>query len=48
MSFTGDYYKVGERRKKELIKSCGILGIPDRNVSNLNILGEKLLNFVLL
>ena len=32
MSFTGDYYKVGERRKKELIKSCGILGIPDRNV----------------
>jgi LmbE family N-acetylglucosaminyl deacetylase len=38
MSFTGDYYKVGERRKKELIKSCGILGIPDRNVIMISVI----------
>ena len=32
ITFLGDYYKIGERRKLELVKSCKILGIPDRNV----------------
>ncbi|XP_052103301.1 N-acetylglucosaminyl-phosphatidylinositol de-N-acetylase-like isoform X14 [Mytilus californianus] len=28
----GDYYKIGDKRTKELIKSCSVLGIPERNI----------------
>ncbi|XP_071177576.1 N-acetylglucosaminyl-phosphatidylinositol de-N-acetylase-like [Mytilus edulis] len=28
----GDYYRIGDKRRKELIKSCSMLGIPERNV----------------
>ncbi|RUS85635.1 hypothetical protein EGW08_006581, partial [Elysia chlorotica] len=33
---SGDYYKQGELRKKELLESCRILGVADHNVQVLD------------